>query len=690
MATKLKNGKRVTKWIAVICLIVPAVILVSLYPRITDAMKDVEREYAKEYSIGYTFINQAVKASYYLYGQSMEESSGQMINYDVLRQFNWIEEFNQLYKEVTYQYEYFDGDVVRKGGMNASDYGEVYGVLTLNFDSKGLPVKLELSGEIESVVEVEEISDIVYFTSEEYRQCVLTYNEQMGTQIDEEEMQPKNFKITFLVYEDSAYFNFHGGMYAYVSPQQLLYEVGYFWILLAAVLLVAILAIFMPAAALPIEGAIFSGGSSGVIALGMTELLVSIGQIESLTELMFLGEQISEKTQYMILLGASAVGWFLCFTFEYLAISSLRNFVSAPMEYLKERCYTIKIWRKIWKRIRSGYHYFMDVQIEKKVHRYLVAGTCVNFIIVSLLCVLHYLGNIGAVVYSLVFYVVMRKYLEKIVRQYNGVLKTTEKMAEGDMKISLEEDLGVFKPLGEALENVHQGLAKAISEEAKSQSMKTELITNVSHDLKTPLTAIITYIDLLKKEDISEEEKKSYLATLEQKSQRLKVLIEDLFEVSKAHSGNVVMNYMDVDVVSLMKQVRFEMADMIEQSDLVFRWNLPEEKIILSLDGQRTYRVFENLLGNALKYSLSGSRVYVDVVQNDQQVDVIFRNTSAQELNFEAQQLTERFVRGDVSRNSEGNGLGLAIAKSFVELQKGKISIDVDGDLFKVTVSWKK
>ena len=169
------------------------------------------------------------------------------------------------------------------------------------------------------------------------------------------------------------------------------------------------------------------------------------------------------------------------------------------------------------------------------------------------------------------------------------------------------------------------------------------------------------------------------------------MLIEDLFEVSKANSGNVKMNFLEVDIVKLMKEVRVELADKIEQSNLDFRWNLPEEKVFLNLDGQRTYRIFENLLNNAIKYAMPFTRVYVDILNKESEVVITFKNMSAQELNFDADHLTERFVRGDSSRNSEGSGLGLAIAKSFTELQNGKFDINVDGDLFKVTICfWKK
>ena len=314
-------------------------------------------------------------------------------------------------------------------------------------------------------------------------------------------------------------------------------------------------------------------------------------------------------------------------------------------------------------------------------------GFWLNFDVLFIAWVISDLILVG---YSVVLYILLLKYGARIQKQYNNVLHATEQMAEGNLKITLEEELGVFQSIGDSLNEVQKGFEKAVIEEAKSQNMKTELITNVSHDLKTPLTAIITYVDLLKKEDITEDERKSYVQTLDQKSQRLKVLIEDLFEVSKAQSGNVTMNFMDVDVVNLMKQVRMEMEDQIEASNLAFRFNLPEEKIILSLDGQRTYRIFENLLNNALKYAMPHSRVYVDILDSTADVKIVFRNISAQELDFDAQRLTERFVRGDASRNSEGSGLGLAIAKSFTELQRGKFQIEVDGDLFKVLLTWSK
>ena len=336
------------------------------------------------------------------------------------------------------------------------------------------------------------------------------------------------------------------------------------------------------------------------------------------------------------------------------------------------------------------YKYVTAIDVHEKTNKSIVKIVIAIFVILTILCCMWFFGVAGLVIYSVALYVILRKEGEKIQRQYDSILHATKQMADGDLKISLEEDLGMFATIGDSLQEVQQGFEKAVLEEAKSQNMKTELITNVSHDLKTPLTAIITYVDLLKKDDITEEERKSYITTLDQKSQRLKILIEDLFEVSKAHSGSVTMNFMDVDVVNLLKQVRSEMDEQIKGSELQFRWSLPEEKIILSLDGQRTYRVFENLMNNILKYAMPHSRVYIDMDSSQTEVKIVFRNVSAVELDYDADRLTDRFVRGDSARNSEGSGLGLAIVKSFVKLQNGTFYVEVDGDLFKAVIQFKK
>ena len=301
-----------------------------------------------------------------------------------------------------------------------------------------------------------------------------------------------------------------------------------------------------------------------------------------------------------------------------------------------------------------------------------------------------WVGGFGiTVVYSLVLYVILRRYVSELQKRYRILLKAVDQIAEGRLDVVINEDLGVFEPFREQVYKIQDGLQKAVDAEVRSQRMKVELVTNMSHDLKTPLTAIITYVNLLKVEGITEEQRRDYLATLERKSLRLKGLIEDLFEFSKASSQNVTLNIMDVDIMNLVKQVAFEMSDKLGESGLDVRMNLTEEKVILPLDSQKTYRVYENLFGNIAKYALPGTRVYVNGFRIDDTVVITLKNISAQEITVDSSELTERFVRGDASRNTEGSGLGLAIAKSFTELQGGILELEVDGDLFEVTTTWK-
>ena len=219
--------------------------------------------------------------------------------------------------------------------------------------------------------------------------------------------------------------------------------------------------------------------------------------------------------------------------------------------------------------------------------------------------------------------------------------------------------------------------------------MKTELITNVSHDLKTPLTSIINYIDLLKREDIEPESARDYVNVLDNKAQRLKVLIDDLFEASKAASGAMELNIEKIEIVQLLKQVLGENDERISNHGLSLRVNTPEEKVFIKGDGKRLYRVFENLISNIVKYSMENTRVYIDIIKEDECVKIVMKNIAAYELNFDVNEITERFKRADEARTSEGSGLGLAIAKSIVELHGGTFYIEVDGDLFKSIITLK-
>ena len=264
----------------------------------------------------------------------------------------------------------------------------------------------------------------------------------------------------------------------------------------------------------------------------------------------------------------------------------------------------------------------------------------------------------------------------------------TERIKGGDLSTRIpEKGSADFVTLASSINNIAMGLQAAVESEVKSERMKAELVTNVSHDLKTPLTSIITYVDLLKTEGLSSENAPKYLDVLDKKSQRLKVLTEDLFEAAKAASGNLSMKREILDVGSLLTQGLAELSDRIESSGLDFRVNIPPDRLHVQADGKLLWRAIENVLTNALNYALMGSRVYVDAAAKGNQVYLTFKNISASPLNIDPEELVERFKRGDESRSTEGSGLGLAIAKSLLELQGGIFKIDIDGDLFKVTMA---
>ncbi|WP_242946972.1 sensor histidine kinase [Clostridium haemolyticum] len=263
-------------------------------------------------------------------------------------------------------------------------------------------------------------------------------------------------------------------------------------------------------------------------------------------------------------------------------------------------------------------------------------------------------------------------------------------MSEGDLNFLIDvKNKGALGELANNINNIKEGYDKAVTNEVKSQRFKSELITNVSHDLKTPLTSIINYVKLLQQEGLSQDEIKGYIRVLDRKAERLKVLIEDLFEASKVSSGAVELNIEKLDVVSLLKQALGEFDEKIQKSSLDFRIKIPDKSIYCQLDGKKTWRLFENLISNVLKYSQENTRVYIDLQEKDNKVIITMKNIASYEMNFEPEEIFERFKRGDESRTTEGSGLGLAIANSIAELQGGKLYINIDGDLFKSIVELK-
>lgn len=282
-------------------------------------------------------------------------------------------------------------------------------------------------------------------------------------------------------------------------------------------------------------------------------------------------------------------------------------------------------------------------------------------------------------------------YVIKQIGSFNVIVANTDEWAKGNFESELPvTGKSVMVQLARNINTLKYGVKTSQKVAVKSERLKTELITNVSHDLRTPLTSIMTYTELLKTADLSEENREAYIEIIDRKSKRLKVLIDDLFEVSKMASGNMELVKERADIVQLLQQSLAEHDEAIQHSDLQFRVTNLEKPIYAVVDGQKLWRVFDNLIGNILKYALMNTRVYISIVDDSEQVIISFKNITKYELSENIDELFERFKRGDASRQTEGSGLGLAIAKSIVDLHDGQLNIEVDGDLFKVTVRLEK
>lgn len=286
-----------------------------------------------------------------------------------------------------------------------------------------------------------------------------------------------------------------------------------------------------------------------------------------------------------------------------------------------------------------------------------------------------------------VFYVVLNGLLLK-----EKLKKGIEEIALGNMEyqIPLQGLRGENLKLAEMINGIANGFHVAVEEAMKNERLKTDLITNVSHDIKTPLTSIINYVAILKQSDIADPKIQGYLDILEAKAQRMKTLTEDVVEASKVSSGNISLEYMDVDLVEMIQQTEGEMAEKFEARNLKMIVNLPAEPAVVHVDGRRMWRVLENIFGNAAKYAMPGTRVYADLKLEEDTVDLSLKNVSEHQLNISADELTERFIRGDLSRSSEGSGLGLSIAQSLTTMQGGTFNLYLDGDLFRVNIRFPR
>lgn len=366
----------------------------------------------------------------------------------------------------------------------------------------------------------------------------------------------------------------------------------------------------------------------------------------------------------------------LCFTVKYMFMNG--------MNYFKNNTCTYALYEKT----KELGNRVTEFDLKDNINQDILKFTICNALLVIVLYVLSPSKTIFAIVYIMISFLYIRKQSMKVKNDYKNMLNFTEQLSHGHFDTEIENDLGIFNSMRDRLNNLKTGFEAAVKEETKSQNMKTELITNVSHDLKTPLTCIKNYVILLKNTQADETTRTEYLNQLEKYTNRLSNLIQDLFDVSKATSGNIDLHPIDLRLQALVDQSLAECIEVLESKDIQVIKNV--EDVVVHLDGDKTYRVFENLLTNIGKYAMPHSRAYIDIHEEEDYVSIIFKNMSEVEMNFSSEEIQERFVRGDKSRHETGSGLGLAIAKSFVVAQGGTFDIEIDGDLFKVIMTFKK
>lgn len=694
--TKLKNRHKLAVALMMITILIPTFFVMSQYGDWYYDYYDIEESINHSVVTSDDFLGNFVEASYILYNTEGEKAEYTDEIKDMLSEHtpDRLTSFEELYPYLDYRVKDENGKDVSKSlagdgsEVTETNLDDFAFAMSITYDENGVPDAEIRKGEYKSEQSVvlrkilNEFDDV--WNSEEVYGKV--YEEVDGVWESLGMEKPENRTYIYAMTEEN--FQTYLDNESYGTHD---------YALDAMVNVISILMLLVAAAALfyPVFTSLHTGNEK--IFKAPFEVVIVVFSV--------MAALISGNCGWLLQKGEGNAGaadfliWVCVFAVTYWAASSLRQiYVLGIKKYIREKTFLYPSWKyvkKAWdiciekgkSRITKIYQSFHEIDLSEKSNKVILKIVVLNFLVVSILCMMWSAGIIGLIVYSVILFFVLRKYYNDIKEKYRVLLKATNEIAEGNLDAYIWEDLGIFNPFKIEIEKIQAGFKKAVDEEVKSQRMKTELITNVSHDLKTPLTAIITYVNLLKDEK-DEEKRNLYTEVLERKSLRLKVLIEDLFEISKASSKNVILNIVDVDIVNLFKQAKLELDDKIKEAELDFRCTYPEGKLIVPLDSQKTYRVFENLLINIVKYAMPKTRVYTEIVREDGKTVVRMKNVSAAELNFNTDEITERFVRGDVSRNTEGSGLGLAIAKSFVELQKGEFRIETEADLFKVEIRW--
>ena len=690
MDTKLKSRRKLGIFLIIVTILSAAYVMLYNYDMIYEkAVEEAQKTYTTSLS-DREYLESFLEFSYILYNQEISSKTGEAkMSQDEINDVAdvWMEDYEALYPYLDYRIEDGSGTVLGRStantgnGLTDDSFKEYAFGMVLTYDEHGNPdVKVVKSGEktAQSIV---------------LRKIIDNWSETVEDATHGELKTPKNRTYIYGMKKSSIeqYLN-QWYWFGDEAPNDAWY------MMLACMAAVCVAAwIFAQSETLKIGGGkIFRQPFEVVFVVAS----ITLGILDDkLNWIITREEGLPQPMDFAIWVGVFAVTYWVTTCIGAVQKIGLRKYVTERTlvwrlwKALREEAPAAaervgrdggRLYRKVKKLANRVYEIVTDIDFTDKGSKAILRIVLVNFIILAVTSVWVY-GIMALIIYSAILYFVLKKYFNEVKRNYHRLLEATNEIADGNLDVEIDENLGVFEPFKEEIEKIQSGFKKAVDEEVKNERMKTELVTNVSHDLRTPLTAIITYIDLLKNEK-DEEKRKEYTEVLERKSLRLKALIEDLFEMSKAASKTIQMNYMKVDLVGLIRQAELENEEKIREAHLEFRWKLPEDKVVLWLDSEKTYRIFENLIVNITKYAMPHTRVYIEMNERPDDVQIFMKNVSAGELNFNTEEITDRFVRGDSSRNTEGSGLGLAIAKSFAQLQHGNLNITTEADLFKAEI----
>lgn len=688
----MKKGKRLFTVIFYGFLIFASTFIISMYdnaklnPALSN-VKNVEYYYSNELQMMTMDLAKAVDPTYtpFTFPNNISDADRESITH--IEEVNMAEIRNRFYSDPGFVIRVTNtitGETISNNIdlIHENDNKEEYAFYAkFKYDENGFCVS---KGDIiDSLFKYDYLSELATYNSHYY-----DYNQLDSIIVNE----PKNIEIEYIVpHEGEEY----GYLSSYINSWDKYNPFVFGTLLIATVLLVLIIFVY------PIKYVELTNPFS-IIKNWKAELNIIILSF-SITFMVLLCATISGNTingylprileDYGMWFANDVVNvanifvWFITFLTISAAIFLIKYIFSKGfIRYLREDTIIGSSLEYLKEQLNSAFKIDLSENLTTKILKFVI----INLICMLLITSFWLFGYIFAIIYAVFLFIYIKKQIKKIQNDYDHLLHATQELGKGNFDEEIKSDVGIFNSLKDEFNSIKNGFEKAVKEETKSQNMKTELISNVSHDLKTPLTCIKNYIVLLQDDDLSEEDRKDYVDNLNKYANRLNTLIEDLFEVSKANSGNIKIDPVRLNIVALLEQAYAENEEFLQAKDLTVVKKVDKEEIFLYLDGDKTYRIFENLFTNIGKYAMPHSRVYLNISDDDEKAVIELKNISEVQMSFTTDEITERFVRGDKSRHETGSGLGLAIAKSFTEIQGGQFGIAIDCDLFKVKIEFPK